>query len=237
MHPNCAISRFGNHRVNQEKLMRIRSLALLAAGLAVCAAPSARAAIVITEWMYSGTSPEFVEITNVGAAPVDLTGWSYDDNSRTAGSTSLTSLGILAPGESAIIAEALTAAEFHAEWGTPNTLKVAAGNTNNLGRNDEINIYDSASALADRLTYNDQGVGDVAGPRTQFISGNPTSLAALGANNATLWTLSSVGDSYGSFASAQFDVGNPGLFSVVPEPTALALAAFGLACLRRRRRA
>jgi MYXO-CTERM domain-containing protein len=215
--------------------MRIRSIALLAAGIAASFAPSARAAIFITEWMYSGTSPEFVEITNVGAGPVDLTGWSYDDNSRTAGSVSLSSLGVLAAGESAIIAEALTAAEFHAEWGTPNTLKVAAANSHNLGRSDEINIYDAANALSDRLTYNDQGAGNVAGPRTQFISGNPSSLAALGANNATLWTLSTVGDSYGSVASAQFDVGNPGVFSVVPEPTGVVLAALGLACLRRRR--
>ncbi len=217
--------------------MRIWTLALLAAVGAVSSTHSARAAVFITEWMYSGTAPEFVEITNTGAASVDMTGWSYDDNSRTPGSFDLSGLGTLAAGESAIISEDLTAELFHAEWGTPATLKVAAANTNNLGRNDEINIYDGGGNLVDRLTYNDQGTGDVAGPRTQFISGNPSTLAALGANNATLWTLSSVGDSYGSFAGVQFDVGNPGLFQLVPEPAGIALAALGLACIARRRRA
>ncbi len=38
------------------------------------------------------------------------------------------------------------------------------GNAINLGRGDEINVYDARDVLVDRLTYDDAGVGDVAGP-------------------------------------------------------------------------
>lgn len=37
--------------------------------------------MVITEWMYSGIDGGFVEFTNVGSAAVDMTGWSFCDNS------------------------------------------------------------------------------------------------------------------------------------------------------------
>jgi hypothetical protein len=202
---------------------------------AVLAAP-ASAAVRWTEWMYSsaGDGYEFFEITNTGAAAVDLTGWSYDDDSRTADTVPLTPLGTLAPGESAIITEALTAADFRAEWGAPDSLKVLAGNTVNIGRGDELNIFDASDALVDRLAY-----GDVVFPgtiRTQGQSGNPGSAAALGANNVALWVLSTVGDSFGSVGSLNGDVGNPGAFNLVPEPTGALLAAISLALVTRRRR-
>jgi predicted extracellular nuclease len=208
--------------------------------LAVCAAAvlaqPTTAAVRWTEWMYSssGDGFEFFEITNTGAAPVDLTGWSYDDDSRTPDTVPLTPLGTLAPGESAIITEALTADDFRAEWSGPATLKVLAGNTTNIGRGDELNIFDASDALADRLAY-----GDVVFPgtiRTQGQSGNPGSFAALGANNVALWVLSTVGDSYGSIGSANGDVGNPGVFNLVPEPASGLLAAIGLTWVVRRRR-
>lgn len=215
--------------------MRIASVLVLAAWAALTA-EQAGAVVQITEWMYNpigATSGEFVEITNRGVVAVDMTTWSFDDSSRTAGSLSLASLGSLAAGESALITEK-TAAEFRTEWSLPASIKVVGGSTQNLSRNDEINIYDGTT-LIDRLTYNDEGSGNVDGPRTQGISGNPT-LAALGANNASLWGLSSVGDSFGSYASASADVGNPGKFTLVPEPAAGALAAIAALALRRRGR-
>jgi hypothetical protein len=214
-----------------------RSCAWILAATILAAAPSARGAVFITEWMYNpvgATSGEFVEITNRGVAPVDMTTWSFDDSSRTAGSLSLSSLGTLAVGESAIITE-LSAAAFRLEWpSAPALLKIVGGSTQNLSRGDEINIYDGTT-LADRLTYDDQGTGNPDGPRTQGISGNPT-LAALGANNASLWVLSSVGDAYGSVASVSGDIANPGRFTLVPEPAAGALAVIAALALVRRRR-
>jgi MYXO-CTERM domain-containing protein len=205
----------------------------LALAIVAVAPADAHAVIRISEWMYNGEAAEFVEITNTGDASVDMTGWSYDDSSREPDSFSLSILGTLAPGESAIITETFTAEDFHNEWGTPSSLKVAFNNTHNLGRGDEINMFDGAGALADRLTYGDE---DFPGSiRTNGVSGNPANLAALGANDASLWALSSVGDAYGSFASASGDIGNPGVFQVVPEPAAMALASIGLAFAGRRR--
>jgi len=123
--------------------------------LVLCAATEASAQMRITEWMYSGGSGEFIEFTNVGNAPVDLTGWSYDDDSRLPGVFLLTPLGVVQPGQSVVITEA-TAAAFRSEWSLPMSVGVLGEYTNNLGRNDEINLFDSSGTLADRLTYGDQ---------------------------------------------------------------------------------
>jgi hypothetical protein len=51
----------------------------------------------ISEWMYSGTSGEFIEFTNIGPAAVDMTGWSYDDDSQMPGTVDLSAFGVVAP--------------------------------------------------------------------------------------------------------------------------------------------
>jgi hypothetical protein len=212
-----------------------RLLCVCAAAVALLTASRADAAIRITEWMYSGASAEFVELTNVGGSPIDMTGWSYDDDSATPGVFSLSDFGVVAPGESVVFTEA-SPAGFRAEWSLPASVKVLGPYTNNLGRADVINIFDASNALADRLTFGDQAIPGTI--RTQNQSGNPMTLAALGADNVAQWELSTVGDVYGSFASANFDVGNPGAFNVVPEPATLALAALaGLAVVCRSRKA
>ncbi|OYY92512.1 MAG: PEP-CTERM sorting domain-containing protein [Hydrogenophilales bacterium 28-61-23] len=214
---------------------------LLSAGLV----NAAQADIRITEWMYNpaATSGEFIEFTNMGNSAVDFTGWSFDDNSRTPGSQSLSAFGIVQAGESVILTET-TDAFFRGQWNLATTVKVIGGNTNNLGRSDEINLYDATNTLIDRLTYNDQGTGTVDTYRTQGVSGNPGSLAAIGANNASLWALSAVGDAEGSYQSntgANFDIGNPGTTSYaapVPEADtyALLMAGLGLVGFLARRR-
>ena len=189
--------------------------------------------IRITEWMYNGLGTssigEFVELTNVGGLAIDMTGWSFDDNSRQPGSQSLSAFGVVIPGQSVILTD-MTVAAFNADWNLSGIV-VIGGNTNNLGRGDEINIYDNASTLVDRLTYDDQNLG---GPRTNGTSANPNSFAVLGTNDCTQWTLSSVGDAFGSYHSAANETGNPGHYPV-PEPSALAMAFFGGLLLLRRR--
>lgn len=202
-------------------------------GLAIVSG-SSLGAIKITEWMYNGaggTAREFVEITNTGGAAIDLTGWSFDDNSRTPGSFAIGSLGVLGAGQSAIICEP-TEAAFRSAWGLSAAIKIIGGNTNNLGRADEVNIYDSVGVLVDRLTYDDQTIG---GPRTQGISGN-IRLTNLGANAANLAVASITGDAFGSYASSNGDVGNPGTYADIPAPGVLALAFAGGAIASRRRR-
>jgi predicted extracellular nuclease len=225
--------------------MRRSFVAALFAVLISSVALTARAQIRITEWMYDALSPtgattpegEYVELTNVGSTSVNMTGWSYDDSHEVAGTLSLTPFGPVAAGQSVIIAEA-AAADFRTAWGLSNSVEVIGSvghpTGNNLGRSDEINIYDNTNALIDRLTFNDQGTGNVKGPRTQDFSGNPSSLAVLGTNNASAWVLSSVGDAFGSHTSVNGNVGNPGVFAV-PEPAAGLLMLLGGAFMLNQR--
>lgn len=208
----------------------MRRLGLLAASAALLlAGNTAYAQIRITEWMYNGaTTPtnigEFVELTNIGGTSVDMTGWSFDDDSRTPGSQPLGSFGVVAPYESVVLTD-MTASQFRTAWGLSASVKVIGNNSNNLGRNDEINIYDASSALVDRLTYGDQNFAGTI--RTQFVSGDPKTLAALHANDPSQWKLSVNGDAYGSHLATTGDLGNPGVFTLVPEPSTVALALVG----------
>jgi predicted extracellular nuclease len=210
--------------------------------LSLIAAGAAHADVQITEWMYSGSGGEFIEFTNLGSSPVDFTGWVYDDDSRlnsvALGAFSLGALGILAPGQSAIITES-SAAAFRAAWNLAESVPVLGGTTNNIGRADEINLFDAAGNLVDRFAY-----GDAVFPgtvRTQNFSGTPRALADLVPQNVTTgWVLAATGDAFGSYASASGDIGNPGQFTLaVPEPgsVALMLAGLGLVAVAARRRA
>ncbi len=176
--------------------------------------------------MYSGIEGEFVEFTNLGASAIDLAGWSFDDDSQTPGVFVLS--GVLAAGESLVITES-DAETFRAAWGLSASVQILGGYTNNLGRADEINLFDASNALADRLTYGDQIFPGSF--RTQEISANPGN---IGANDIVSWQASSVGDAFGSVASSGGDIGNPG--SYVPAPGAVAILGLGGLVATRRRR-
>lgn len=194
---------------------------------------AAQAQIVITEWMYKGGVGEFIEFTNIGSTAVDFSHWSYDDDSRIAGVFSLAGFGTVAAGESVIITET-EADVFRTDWGLASTVKVLGEYKNNLGNGDEINLY-NGTQLADRLTFG-------TSPKTEDRSGHATSLAALGANQVSLWTLSSVGDVEGSWRSVAGTIGSPGQTSfapAVPEPETYAMMVAGLCVvgsMARRRR-
>lgn len=171
--------------------------------------------IQITEYMYSSGNEggagvgEFIELTNVGSAPIDLTGWSLDDSSRQPGSfTGVSTFGIVQPNESVIITDA-TAEQFRSFWFLPNSVKVVGANSQNLGRSDEINIYDASNTLVARLTFNDQGTNPSGTIRTQFVSGWPQR-NLLGQTNTGGWQLSAINDSQDSYVATTGDVGSPG---------------------------
>lgn len=179
---------------------------LVAGAVALLFASAAHAQIRITEYMYSGNDGEFVELTNVGDAPIDMSGWSYDDDSNAPGSFSLSGFGTVEPGESVIFTES-DAAEFAAAWALAPSVKIVGNTTQALGRNDQINIYDAADQLADRLSYGDENFpGSI---RTQNISGW-VSAAGVGTDDALAWTLSALDDTEDSAASVAGDVGSPG---------------------------
>ncbi len=162
------------------------------------------AQVRITEYMYNGS--EFIEFTNIGNVPVDMTGWSFTDNNPVPAPVSLSAFGIIQPGESVILAES-PAEDFRAHWDLCSQVKVIGDNTTNLGRNDEINLFDAEDNLVDKLAYGDQ---DFPGtPRTQDHSAW-VSETGLGANDISEWTLSSSGDTEGSFASVAGQYGSPG---------------------------
>ena len=211
--------------------MKFIKIAALAA--AAIASTAAQSQVVITEWMYKGGVGEFIEFTNLGSTAIDFSSWSYDDDSRIAGVFSLAGLGTVAAGESVIITET-DADVFRTDWGLGLNVKVLGNYTNNLGNGDEINLY-NGTQLVDRLTYSKT-------LQTADVSGHATSLSALGANNVSLWALSSVGDVEGSWRSVAGTIGSPGQTSfaaAVPEPETYAMMVAGLcvvgAMARRRR--
>ncbi|MEW6199402.1 MAG: carbohydrate-binding domain-containing protein [Planctomycetota bacterium] len=173
-------------------------------------APLALGDIVISEWMYNGLATgsigEYVEFTNTGPAPVDMTGWSFDDDSRIPGTISLSAFGVVAPGESVILTDD-DAVAFAANWGLSG-VRIIGGNTANLGRNDEINLFDAGNNLVDRLTYGDENY-----PGTVRTLGKSCNIPATDYGYTvaqTTWVLAAAGDSFGSKVSSRGEVGSPG---------------------------
>lgn len=126
--------------------------------------------IQITEFMYSGANGEFIELTNLGDRPINFNGWSYSDHNRTPNTFDLSAFGEVQPRESVILAES-SENDFRNAWSLDDSIKVIGGLNPNLGRNDEINIFDETDFLVDRLTYGDQSfLGTI---HTQNVSAEP----------------------------------------------------------------
>ncbi|GJQ28901.1 MAG: hypothetical protein HBSAPP03_07850 [Phycisphaerae bacterium] len=167
----------------------------------------------LTEWMYSGANGEFVEFTNMSHFPIDMAGWSFDDDHAVVGAFNLSAFGTVQPGESVVITEN-TGAVFRTAWNLPASVKVigqlGATSGNNLGRADQLHLYNAAGEMVDRLYFGDQTYPGTI--RTQNASGQ-TCRENLGQNTVSTWTLSVVGDAFGSWASAGGDRGTPGMYA------------------------
>src|SRR5262249_6388382 len=171
------------------------------------------ASIRITEFAYGGKATgaaggdgEYAELTNVGDAPQDMTGWKYGNAADTfASGLDLSSLGVVAPGESVIVTD-LSAAEFRSEWGLKSTVKVLSNgkaHTLNSGPN-AIQVFDNTGTVVDSVSY-------LSGFESAKGLSAWVDAAHLGAKLGTDgWTISATGDTEGSWTSAKGSVGSPG---------------------------
>jgi len=188
--------------------------------------------IQITEWMYKGTNGEFVEFTNFGSSSIDMTGWSYSDTDKQAGDVDLSIFGTIAPGESVILTDA-AAETFRTVWGLSASVKILGSNSNsNLSSSDQIHIYDAFGNEVDCLVYSDSG-----NPKTNGKSCTIPEADLSLTTASSSWTLASVGDSYGSWASTGGDIGNPGYNNyTIPEPATIFILGAAAMILRLRKR-
>lgn len=194
---------------------------------------------------------EFFELTNLGTTPVDLTGWSYNDNNSNDPIAFGALVGILQPGQSAVFTQ-MTAADFRTYWGLDNSVVVFSFlQLSNLGNADTVNIFNSevqnASTLIESVSY----LAAIKGISLNRPYGNT---AASNPNVTAKWTTSVAGDSFGSFfapsptgyppnfptpgapwvASDDIDLANPGRY--IPTPGAFTLMGLGGILVARRRR-
>lgn len=200
--------------------------------LATVAAPGA---LVITEVMSDSggtgaTNGDWFELTNTGAAAVDVTGYYWDDDGP-AGNDGALFPGISIPaGGSVVIVDegAGNLADWLVAWGGGFTAISAddfAGPDTFSGLSsagDQIEIWDAdpnagPANLVASVTF---GAATTGSSFEWDLAGNPLGLSVAGENGATTGT--------------QGDIASPG--SVVPEPSIALLGGLGLLGMLRRRR-
>jgi hypothetical protein len=222
--------------------MRKVILGVVAAAFSASIPNAASAAVYITEFMYQGASSgnrEFIELTNVGNAAINVSGWSYNDSTTSDPVSFGTTFGSLAANESVILTE-MTASAFRTYWGLSSSVRVfSIGGNSNLGNADTINIYNSAtqntSTLVDSVAY--------SGTTPGVSRNRPVGADGHVANS--LFVNSVAGDVFGSALAPTTprDLANPGSYPVVaaavPETAtwAMMIGGFGLVggAMRRRR--
>ena len=128
------------------------------------------ASIVITEIMYNPdteeTSPgvgEWIEIVNDGNFPVDLGGWTIDDEDNTNWSAIPAGM-ILNPRQVAVFFDEdfATEAEFRSDWQVPASSLVIGLSWGSLANSPSatseiLQLVDTASTIADQVNYDDSG--------------------------------------------------------------------------------
>ncbi len=180
--------------------------AILISTLLLAITTSSKGQVQITEWLYSGTDGEFIEFTNTGDTAVDMTGWSFSDKSEVPGVIDLSGFGTVEPGESVILTEA-EASVFASAWNLGGT-KIIGGLTENLDRNDQINLYNADGLLEDHLVYGDS---DYPGtPRARYASCNIPDADYDLTMAQVDWKLATERDSFGSQVSTGGDIASPG---------------------------
>jgi hypothetical protein len=211
----------------------------LIAGLLIAAPVAAHATsgadLLVTEIAYGGNANaggdgEYVELTNIGDAAQDVSGWYFDSSSSATITTpsptaglSLATLGdasgpnpVVGPGESVIITDlTLTPTDaFRTEWGLKPSVKDINDGSFTLKKTGSVYISNGTTVL-DQVSYALPAKGVSAWVSTTHVAdqqmpGGSTfafpSTTTAGPNG---WTLSTLADSEGSWSSAGASVGSP----------------------------
>jgi uncharacterized protein YjiK len=192
--------------------------------LSITASTGGTSSIIITEvspWA-SGNSTlgsDWFELTNVGTATQDITGWRMDDDSNNFGnSVALNGITSIAPGESVIFLENATSkkSQFLSLWfgaKPPASLQVGFYSGSGVGLStggDAVNIFDNTGVKRAGVTF---GVSTTTSPLKTFDN-------AAGLNNAAISTLSATGVN-GAFSitdGGSTAIGSPGTIGAPTTP-------------------
>ncbi|WPJ97916.1 lamin tail domain-containing protein [Coraliomargarita algicola] len=141
---------------NQNMLRR----SLLISGALVVGSTLSAHELLLTELLSNQESAggeDFWELTNVGTAAVDLSGWSWDDDSQTAGVVEIPQGTQIAPGESVIFTSA-DASVFRTWWGLDASVQVIVDpDAPGLGGGDGIALFDDEDQLVLFFSYDVDG--------------------------------------------------------------------------------
>lgn len=108
--------------------------------------------LLITEINSNGTV-DFWELTNVGDATVDLSGWSWDDDSATAGVVPIPAGTMIAPGE-AVVFTAAAANTFRTIWSLDPSVQVISNSVApGFGQNDGVFLFNAINQQVATLSY------------------------------------------------------------------------------------
>lgn len=202
----------------------MKKLPLLLAFQFLLASASAQDLIVseILSQQASADTADFWELTNIGASPIDLSGWSWDDDSRTADVVVIPDGVSIAPGESIVFA-GMDAADFRAWWGIPASAQVIGdAGAPGLGQGDGIALFDANDAEVLFFSYAASGFtradgGASTGGHAGASAGAPTATRSLVidpsfGSSEPRYTFASASE-LGAFSSAidAADIASPGV--------------------------
>jgi uncharacterized protein YjiK len=193
--------------------------------LTIAASTGGTAALIISEvapWA-SGNSPlgaDWFEVTNIGTAAADITGWKMDDSSNSFGSSvALNGITRIAPGESVIFIETSSLTTLKASFLTlwfgsnpPANLQIGSYSGSGVGLStggDGVNLFNAAGVLQTGISF---GAGSTSAPYRTFdnASGlNATSISALSATGVN-----------GAFTAPgnSSEIGSPGTIGAISNP-------------------
>ncbi len=115
------------------------------------------AQLLLTEIQSDGQS-DFWELTNVGAAAVDIGNYKWDDESRNASDPAAVTIpeGTMINSGESIIFTATAAATFRTQWSLPGSVQVVLGGPG-LGGNDGIALFNASGTELFFFTYGANG--------------------------------------------------------------------------------